>query len=134
MDPEFPFATIIDRNDEVPATPILYSLDHTKLPIVTGFLDKKEVKPWWDSCKGSLITVKNRLKPKEFATLNLGSGELIATPPQLLLSAQRKILMPLPTNPIPQPIKYVEVRYPSVTPKKELDFDYWLEGTNDEIS
>ena len=84
MDPEFPFAKFIDRNDQVPATPILYSLDHTKLPIGTGFLHKKEVKAWWDSCKDSLIVVKNRLRPKEFATLNLGLGELITTPPQLL--------------------------------------------------
>jgi len=134
MDPEFPFAKFIARNDEVPATRILYSLDDTKLHIGIDFLGKKEVKAWWDSCKGSLIEAKTRLRPKEFATLNLASGEFIAMPPQLLWSAERNIQTRLPTTPMAQPIKFVEVRYLSVTPKKELDFDYWPEGTYDEIS
>ncbi|RPA88386.1 hypothetical protein L873DRAFT_1935235 [Choiromyces venosus 120613-1] len=63
MDPTFPFAKFIEGKDEVPATPILYSLD-ASFCIRTSLPGKKGVKGWWDKYNTDL-TLAGTLLPDE---------------------------------------------------------------------
>ncbi|RPA88418.1 hypothetical protein L873DRAFT_1796660 [Choiromyces venosus 120613-1] len=75
------------------------------------------------------------LLPNElFSTAQLFAGEFLAMPPQLIWYAEDNIPVPAPSTSAAQPIKFVMVRYVSVTPGKDLDFEYWPDGTHNKIS
>ncbi|RPA88505.1 hypothetical protein L873DRAFT_1796616 [Choiromyces venosus 120613-1] len=134
MDPTFPFAKFIEGKDEVPATRILYSLGDASLRIGTSLPSKKEVKGWWDKYNGDLTMAGTLLPNEQFSTALLFAGEFLAMPPQLIWYAEDNSPVPAPSTSAAQSIKFVMVRYVSVTPGKDLDFDYSPDRTYDEIS
>ncbi|RPA89734.1 hypothetical protein L873DRAFT_1849181 [Choiromyces venosus 120613-1] len=134
MDPTFPFVKFIEGKDEVPTTRILYSLGDARLRIGTSLPSKKEVKAWWDKYNGDLTGAGTLLPDEQFSTAQLFAGEFLAMRPQLIWYAEGNSSMPAHSTFAAQPIKFVKVRYVSVTQGKDLDFHYCLDRTYDEIS
>ena len=134
MDPTFPFAKCIASDKNVPATRILYSLDNANLRIGTSLSTKPEVKGWWDRSGGNLEVAATQLPLKEFPTTRLQAGEFLAMPPHLLWYVESNFPTGNSGSATVPATKFVEVRYISVAPNEELDFDCWPRGAYDQIS
>ncbi|RPA88737.1 hypothetical protein L873DRAFT_1796494 [Choiromyces venosus 120613-1] len=124
MDRTFPFAKFIKGKDEVPAIRILYSLGDASLRIGTSLPSKKEVKACSDKYNGDLTVAGTLLPDEQFSTAQPFAGEFLAMRPQLIWYAEGNSSTPARSTFAAQPIKFVEVRYVSVTQGKDLDFDY----------
>ena len=141
MDPGFPFEKYTDLLGEVrgvPATSLFYSLDGARLRVATGIRYKKDVGALWDKCGGDLAVVGSQLSEEDLSIVELSGGEFITMPPQVIWCCESQGNTQPPDTasrtPSSYPITLVEVRYISVKPEGEIDFDYWQEGSYDKIS
>jgi len=126
MDSTFPFRQYIHSEKEVPVVRLLYSLHNATLRLGTGLSSKEKVEAWWTVSGGDLEIAAEQLQPEHFSAVSLHAGELIAMPPQLLWSVGADIFRGGSDDDMPAAeCKFVKVRYISVTPDRELDFDYW---------
>ena len=125
MDSTFPFGEYIKSEKEVPSIRLLYSLNNATLSLGTGLSAKEKVEAWWTASGGDLKIAAEQLQPGHFSAVQVQAGELIAMPPQLLWSIGADISPGGSSDVTPTECKFVEVRYISVTPNRELDFDYW---------
>ena len=129
QDPTFPFEKFIANERRVSATRLLFSVGKVDIGIAQGSRSRQEVKAWWEACNGNLEEAADRLK---FNTVQLEAGEFVVCEPQ-----QPWCLYSSDPQSSPGPHKYiviVEVRYIAVNPNLQPDFNYWDDGTFDDIS
>ncbi|RPA91064.1 hypothetical protein L873DRAFT_1795134 [Choiromyces venosus 120613-1] len=134
MDPGFPFAKYIESEYTVPATRILYSLGDANIRIRSDLWSKEAVQGWWNKCGGNLEGAASTLPLEQFSTAELQGGQFIAMPPQLLWYLESDFPTSTTSSTAHRTSKFIEVRYISIMPNRELDFNYWSDGTYDEIS
>jgi len=134
IDATFPFAKYVTTQKEVPGTRLLYPLNASTLRIATSLSTHEKVKDWWALSSGDFDTAADMLAPDDFSTISLSAGELIAIPPQLILSAECQGSQDGSSDASSLPVKFAEVRYISLKDDRRLDFDYWPTGTYKEIS
>jgi len=125
LDSTFPFDQYVNSEKEVPCVRLLYSLNNATLSLGTGLSAKEKVEAWWAASGRDLKIAAEQLQPGHFSTIHVQAGELIVMPPQVLWSMGADISSVGSSDVTPGECKFVEVRYISVTPNRELDFDYW---------
>jgi len=130
MDPGFPFAKFLANKREVPAINILYTLSDINLRIAPASLTKEDVQHWWQNCGGDMKVAATQLPLAEFKMAKLKGGHTIAFPPQQLWYVERT-----PPTASGENLMF-EMKYISVNkgPDKNLDYEYWPEGTYERIS
>ena len=138
-DSTFPFEKYIASEKEVPGTRLLYTLNASTFIIGDSLSTQERVKAWWTRSDGDLKIAATQIHSKDICSVPVQAGELIAMPPQLLWSAavdgpQDDSSQDGSSCTSPAQSKMAEVRYISLTPDQMLDFDYWPEGSYDQIS
>ena len=129
QDPTFPFEMFLANELRVSATRLLFSVGKVDIGIAQGSRTKEEVKAWWEPCNGNLEEAADRLK---FNTAQLEAGEFVVCEPQqpwCLYSSD-----PQSSPGRHRQIVIIEVRYIALNSKLQPDFNYWANGTFDDIS
>ena len=134
MDSTFPFQEYIASEKEVLGTRLLYPLNASTLRIGTSLSTQEQVKDWWAVSAGDLNIAASQLQSEHFSTVPLQAGELIAMPPQLLWSAEADGSPGGSSYATPAGCRLAEVRYIAINTGCRLDFDYWPDGSYNQIS